>query len=192
MKRQSQFAAPLMADVVAPNVRSRMMSGIRGKNTKPELILRSGLHAKGFRFRLHAKIPGMPDMVFPKWRAIIFANGCFWHGHDCHLFKWPQTRTEFWRLKINGNVARDAANIRKLTEMGWRIGIVWECTLKGKARLDSTLVLKLCSDWLKSNRKSFELVGSNNAPRASFRLLRGSGREAPKRGRSRPRTIAST
>jgi DNA mismatch endonuclease, patch repair protein len=161
-----------MADIVAPEIRSRMMSGIRGRNTKPELILRKGLHVRGFRFRLHAKMPGRPDMVFPKWRAVIFAHGCFWHGHDCHLFKWPKSRAAFWRLKITGNVARDAANIKKLVKAGWRVGIVWECALKGKTRLDSKLVLKLCSDWLKSNKKRFELVGSDNAVGASLRLLR--------------------
>jgi DNA mismatch endonuclease (patch repair protein) len=182
MKERSPSAAWPMADVVTPKIRSRMMAGIRGKNTKPELVLRSGLHAKGFRFRLHAKMPGMPDIVFPKWKAVIFANGCFWHGHDCHLFKWPQSRAEFWREKITGNVARDKANILKLARMGWRVGIVWECSLKGRTRRDSTLVLKLCSDWLKSNRKSFELAGSKNAPRASFRLLRERGRQAPERG----------
>nr|WP_249779344.1 very short patch repair endonuclease [Bradyrhizobium sediminis] len=168
------------------------MSGIRGKNTKPELTLRKGLHAKGFRFRLHAKMPGRPDMVFPKWKAVIFAHGCFWHGHGCHLFKWPTSRAEFWRLKITGNVERDADNIRKLVGMGWRVGIVWECALKGKTRLDSTRALKLCSDWLKSNRKRFELTGSNNAARAAFRLLRVGRRQAPERSRGRSRTITST
>jgi DNA mismatch endonuclease (patch repair protein) len=168
-----------MADVVTPDVRSRMMSGIRGKNTKSELLLRKALHAKGFRFRIHTDLPGKPDIVFPKWRAVIFAHGCFWHGHNCHLFKWPKSRSEFWQSKISGNVARDAANIRKLTEMGWRVGVVWECALKGKTRLDSTRTIELCSGWLKSNRKRLELAGAGNAPRTSFRLLRRGRSQTP-------------
>ncbi|WP_441242755.1 very short patch repair endonuclease [Tardiphaga sp. 768_D3_N2_1] len=148
-----------MADVVSPEVRSRMMSGIRGKNTRPEIILRKALHAEGFRFRIHASLPGKPDMVFPKWKAVLFVHGCFWHGHKCHLFKWPKTRTEFWLAKISGNIARDERNIAALLDNGWRVGIVWECALKGRTRLDSDLVIKRCSTWLKSNKKRFELAG---------------------------------
>jgi DNA mismatch endonuclease (patch repair protein) len=107
-----------------------MMSGIRGKNTKPEIFLRKGLHAEGFRFRIHAPLPGRPDMVFPKWHAVLFVHGCFWHCHNCHLFKWPSSRPEFWRTKISGNLTRDEANITRLLEAGWRVGIVWECALK--------------------------------------------------------------
>ncbi|MBR1256406.1 DNA mismatch endonuclease Vsr [Bradyrhizobium sp. AUGA SZCCT0240] len=149
-----------MADVVSPEVRSRMMSGIRGKNTKPEIFLRKGLHAEGFRFRIHAPLPGKPDMVFPKWNAVLFVHGCFWHGHNCHLFKWPSTRPEFWQAKINGNVRRDEASITRLLEAGWRVGIVWECALKGRTRLDSSRAIESCSKWLKSSRKRFELTGA--------------------------------
>lgn len=149
-----------MADVVSPEVRSRMMSGIRGKNTKPEIFLRKALHAEGFRFRIHASLPGRPDMVFPKWNAVLFVHGCFWHGHDCHLFKWPSSRPEFWRAKIAGNVGRDEASIAKLLEAGWRVGIVWECALKGRTRLDSSRAIASCSKWLKSNKKRFELAGA--------------------------------
>jgi DNA mismatch endonuclease (patch repair protein) len=148
-----------MADVVSPEVRSRMMAGIRGKNTKPEIFLRKALHAEGFRFRIHAALPGKPDMVFPKWGAVIFVNGCFWHGHSCHLFKWPKSRPEFWHAKISGNVARDQANIGKLVESGWRIATVWECALKGRTRLDSSVVIERCSGWLKSKTTRFELAG---------------------------------
>ncbi len=135
------------------------MSGIRGKNTKPELFLRKALHAEGFRFRIHAALPGKPDLVFPKWNAAIFVHGCFWHGHNCHLFKWPKSRPEFWRAKISGNRVRDEASIAKLTATGWRVGIVWECALKGRAQLDSSIAIKRCSIWLRSNRKRFELTG---------------------------------
>jgi DNA mismatch endonuclease (patch repair protein) len=149
-----------MADVVTPEVRSRMMSGIPGKNTKPELFLRRALHAKGFRFRIHAALPGKPDMVFPKWKAAIFVHGCFWHGHNCHLFKWPKSRPEFWHAKISGNRARDEVSIAKLTAMGWRVGIVWECALKGRGRLDSSAAIASCALWIKSSRKHFELSGA--------------------------------
>ena len=91
-----------MPDIVSPEVRSRMMSGIRGRDTKPELVLRRGLHALGFRYRISPKdVPGKPDMVFPRYHAVILAHGCFWHGHDCHLFRWPSSRREFWRAKIS-------------------------------------------------------------------------------------------
>jgi len=150
-----------MADVVSPEVRSRMMSGIRGKNTKPEIILRKGLHKAGFRFRLHTALPGRPDMVFAKRKAVIFVHGCFWHGHGCHLFRWPQSRREFWRTKITGNVTRDRKNIEMLAAQGWRVGTVWECALKGKNRCEPTRVVKHCAAWLKSSRTSFELAGAD-------------------------------
>jgi len=137
-----------------------MMSGIRGKNTKPEIFLRKALHAEGFRFRIHAPLPGRPDMVLPKWNAVLFIHGCFWHRHNCHLFKWPSSRPEFWRAKIAGNVARDEASIAQLLEAGWRVGIVWECALKGRARLDSVRAIESCSRWIRSNRKRFELTGT--------------------------------
>lgn len=103
-----------MADVVDSATRSRMMSGIRGRNTKPEIMIRSLLHHHGFRFRLHVRdLPGKPDIVLPRHHAVIFVHGCFWHGHDCPLFKWPGTRADFWREKIgrnqsNDNLAREA------------------------------------------------------------------------------------
>ena len=150
-----------MADVVRPEIRSRMMSGIRGKNTRPELILRKGLHALGFRYRLHARLPGRPDMVFPQLKAVLFVHGCFWHGHHCHLFKWPKTRDEFWRSKIEGNVARDQRSIAALRADGWRVGVVWECALKGRSRIPLTQVVRRCSSWLTSNRKSLELAGAD-------------------------------
>lgn len=153
------------------------MSGIRGKNTRIELALRSGLHALGFRYRIHANLPGRPDLVFPRLKAVIFVHGCFWHAHNCHLFKWPQSRVDFWQTKISGNAERDYRNEQKLLDAGWRVGVVWECALKGKERIDSTVVIQMCSAWLKSNRKRFEVRG--HAPRASVRLLRGGGRKAP-------------
>lgn len=149
-----------MADVVAPHVRSRMMSGIKGANTKPELVIRKGLHSRGFRYRLHDKtLPGKPDLVFPKYRAVLFANGCFWHRHDCHLFKWPKSREEFWREKITGNVQRDHRNEGALKDSGWRIARVWECALKGKKKRNLDSVLEDCALWLKGTDKELDIRG---------------------------------
>lgn len=149
-----------MPDIVTPEVRSRMMAGIRGKDTKPELILRRGLHAAGFRFRLHDRtLPGKPDIVFPKYNAVLFAHGCFWHGHDCHLFKWPSTRPDFWRTKIYRNREVDKLVSAALREAGWRQGIVWECALKGKTRLPIEDVLTGCASWLQSDVTFFETRG---------------------------------
>jgi DNA mismatch endonuclease, patch repair protein len=136
------------------------MAGIRGKNTSPELVLRSGLHARGFRFRLHRRdIPGAPDLAFPSRRAVLFAHGCFWHQHGCHLFKWPNTRREFWRAKIEGNVKRDEEVARDLGALGWRVGVVWECALKGRIRRSLDEILDECADWLNSDRQSMEITG---------------------------------
>jgi DNA mismatch endonuclease (patch repair protein) len=149
-----------MVDVVAPNVRSRMMSGIRATDTKPERLLRKGLHARGLRFRLHDKrLPGRPDLVLPKWRAALFAHGCFWHGHSCPLFKWPKSRPMFWREKIEGNRTRDAAAVAALRQRGWRVGVVWECALKGPGRLPLAYVLEKCEDWLRSDAAELEIEG---------------------------------
>ncbi|WP_338025930.1 very short patch repair endonuclease [Bradyrhizobium quebecense] len=136
------------------------MAGIRGKNTKPEMIIRRGLHARGFRYRLHDKrLPGRPDLVFPKYHAVVFVHGCFWHGHDCHLFKWPKTRKEFWRTKIDRNRAIDERAIVALKEDDWRCCTIWECSLKGRAAVPIELLLDRCSSWLCSNRRSSELRG---------------------------------
>lgn len=136
------------------------MAGIRGTNTKPEMLLRKGLHARGFRFRLHDRsLPGKPDIVLPRYGAVVFAHGCFWHGHNCHLFKWPSTRPEFWRAKIRGNSATDARSEAELGEAGWRYAIVWECALKGRTRLSLDVVISTCADWLKSDRQRIEIGG---------------------------------
>lgn len=126
-----------------------MMAGIKGKDTKPELIIRRGLHRLGFRYSLHKKsLPGKPDMYFRKYRAAIFVNGCFWHGHDCHLFKLPETRREFWNLKFNHNRARDARVRHELDAMGVRHLTIWECSLKNQKIHKVEAVIKSCADWL--------------------------------------------
>jgi len=145
---------------VDPQTRSKMMSGIRGRNTRPEIIVRKGLHALGFRFRLHSnQLPGKPDIVLPKYRAAIFVNGCFWHGHDCHLFRMPSTRTEFWQNKIVRNVARDREVSLSISRNGWRQLVVWECALKGRTRLDFESVMQRIADWLKGGEPSGEIRG---------------------------------
>ncbi|MDF1607802.1 very short patch repair endonuclease [Hoeflea sp. YIM 152468] len=149
-----------MVDIVTREVRSRMMSGIRGKNTKPEMVVRKALHAAGFRYRLHDKrLPGNPDLVFPKYRAVVFVHGCFWHGHDCHLFRLPSTRSDFWCRKIAGNVERDRKAVQALENTGWRTGIIWECAVKGRTRLPIDTVLKNVEKWLSSVSSRLEVRG---------------------------------
>lgn len=119
-----------MPDIVPRAVRSLMMSGIRGKNTRPEIILRKGIHRAGLRFRLHAKdLPGHPDIVLPKWNAVILVHGCFWHGHKCHLYRLPKTRREFWLKKIRRNRFVDGRAVESLRGQKWRVAVVWECAL---------------------------------------------------------------
>ena len=149
-----------MPDVVDSATRSRMMAGIKSAHTRPEMILRRGLHARGLRFRLHAKtLPGKPDLVFPAHRAVIFAHGCFWHGHDCHLFKWPSTRVDFWRAKIERNREVDARVARQLADLGWRRADVWECALKGRTRLPLEAVLDDCARWARTGAGDLDIRG---------------------------------
>jgi DNA mismatch endonuclease, patch repair protein len=120
-----------MADVHDKKTRSYNMSRIKGKNTKPEMLVRKFLHANGFRYRLHVKdLPGKPDIVLPKYKTVIFVHGCFFHQHNCHLFKWPSTNQEFWKNKISGNVERDKKAIKALKKEGWNIITLWGCDLK--------------------------------------------------------------
>jgi DNA mismatch endonuclease (patch repair protein) len=121
-----------MADVHDKKTRSYNMSQIKGKNTKPEMLVRRFLHANGFRYRLHVKdLPGKPDIVLPKYRTVIFVHGCFWHGHEgCKYYVVPKTKTEWWLNKINGNIAKDVNVMKSLKKEGWKIIILWECDLK--------------------------------------------------------------
>ncbi|WP_234900850.1 very short patch repair endonuclease [Ruegeria lacuscaerulensis] len=136
------------------------MAAIRSSDTKPEMIVRRGLHRLGFRYRLHEKcLPGKPDLVFPKHRAVLFVHGCFWHGHNCHLFKWPRTREEFWKKKIRENRQRDAIRTEALRSAGWRVGIVWECVLRGKYKLNERSVIETVAQWLGGGQTSLELSG---------------------------------
>lgn len=121
-----------MADVHNKEIRSKNMAAIKGKNTKPEMLVRRFLHANGFRYKLHDKsLPGKPDIVLPKYKTVIFVHGCFWHGHEgCKYYVVPKTRTDWWLNKINGNIANDEKAIRALKKEGWRIIVIFECTLK--------------------------------------------------------------
>ena len=146
-----------MTDIVDKATRSRMMAGIRGKDTKPELALRRGLHARGFRYRLHAKkIAGRPDLVLPKYHAVIFVHGCYWHRHKgCRYATTPSTRPEFWQTKFEANVRRDRKVQTQLLETGWRVATVWECALRkpDQERIASGLV----TAWLRGGPDTLEL-----------------------------------
>ena len=128
-----------------------MMAGIRGKDTRPEMVIRQGLHAMGYRFRLHdRRLPGRPDLVFPSRRAVLFIHGCFWHGHDCPLYRLPSTRPDFWRNKIDRNRASDHRARDALLAAGWRVAVVWECALRG-AGTDPGQVAQRLAVWLRGN-----------------------------------------
>jgi len=128
-----------MADVHSKETRSYNMSRIRGKNTKPELLVRKFLFSRGFRYKIHDKnLPGKPDIVLPKYKTIIFIHGCFWHGHEgCRSFVIPKTRSDWWLDKINYNKIKHERSESLLTELGWKVLIIWECGLK-KATVEST------------------------------------------------------
>ena len=143
-----------MADIVDSATRSRMMAGIRAGNTRPERLLRSALHKRGLRFRLHArKLPGKPDLTFPRFKAVVFVHGCFWHRHsDCRYASTPTTRPEFWQAKFATNVERDSRNLAMLLALGWHVAVVWECALRKGVEPVAEAVL----EWL-TNSKSEQL-----------------------------------
>lgn len=148
-----------MVDIVDSATRSRMMAGIRGRNTKPEILIRSLLHRQGFRFRLHVHdMPGKPDIVLPRYHAVIFVHGCFWHGHNCPLFKLPGTRPDFWRQKIERNQTNDSHAKEALLANGWRVGIIWECALRGAGK-NTEGVAQSLAGWLRSDNQLIEVRG---------------------------------
>jgi DNA mismatch endonuclease, patch repair protein len=149
-----------MVDVVSPTDRSRMMAGIRGKDTKPEVIVRRMLFASGYRFRLHRRdLPGAPDIVMPGRKVVVFVHGCFWHMHQgCRFAKMPATRPEFWKAKLEANVERDRRSVEKLQALGWRVLCVWECSTR-----DAQIAVGLqaaMSSWI----ESVEPLGEIGAP----------------------------
>lgn len=128
-----------------------MMANIKARDTKPEIAIRKALHSKGYRYKLHDNsLPGKPDMVFPQYNAVIQIQGCFWHMHDCHLFKWPKTRPDFWRDKITGNKMRDKENLIALQQLGWRVLEIWECAIKGKFKRNIEEIICCSITWLHS------------------------------------------
>jgi len=137
-----------------------MMSGIRSKNTKPEIVIRKALHKEGFRFRIHCRdLPGKPDLVFPKYKAVIFIHGCFWHVHDCSLFKWPSSRREFWKSKLSRNQEKDSESLQKLRDAGWRVLVIWECAFKGVKRLPLEKIVAGAGRFLTGKKKFAEIKG---------------------------------
>ena len=147
-----------MADVHTVEQRSRNMAAIRGKDTKPEIQIRRGLFARGYRYRLHCSdLPGKPDLVLPKYRAAIQVQGCFWHKHDCRYFKWPATRTKFWRQKIEGTVVRDQRALYQLKIDGWRALVIWECALKNASSGEIDGLLDQVEQWLNGQSEYLEL-----------------------------------
>jgi len=138
-----------MTDVHSPAARSRNMAAIRSKDTAPEILLRRALFALGLRYRLHdPRLPGHPDLVFPKYRAAIFIHGCFWHGHNCRFFRWPATRSAFWRKKITHNRQRDKVVHDAMSAAGWRSLIIWECAIRGRGQRALKRTSEAAARWL--------------------------------------------
>lgn len=149
-----------MTDVLTREQRRLNMSRIKAKDTKPEMLLRRGLHALGFRYQLHRRdLAGCPDLVFPRYKAVIFVHGCFWHGHSCHLFKVPETRREFWLEKINGNAKRDGKVLEILRNEGWRVLTVWECAMRGTQQQGLVKVFKEAEAFLNGRRGMLQMPG---------------------------------
>lgn len=146
-----------MIDIVDTQTRSRMMAGIGGKDTKPELVLRRALHTRGLRYRLHGKgLQGKPDLVFPRFKAVIFVHGCFWHRHsECRFTTTPSTRPEFWQAKFAANVVRDHAVRVGLTESDWRIAVIWECALRKQEQVEAAA--DRLGAWLRSGATEVEI-----------------------------------
>lgn len=139
------------------------MSGIRAKDTKPELVIRRELYRSGFRYRLHGKkLPGRPDIVFRSRRAVIFIHGCFWHGHSCHLFKWPSSRPDFWLKKIKRNRENDEVALANLRTMGWRVLTIHECALKGKTRWPLEKLMTEVVSWITHGNGNMQLQGTTD------------------------------
>lgn len=153
-------AGGLMTDVLTSEQRRRNMSRIRGRDTKPEMLVRKGLHALGLRFRLQDRsLPGRPDLIFPKYRTVILVHGCFWHGHDCPMFRLPATRPDFWRTKINANQTRDQRTHAELLALGWRILTIWECALKGTARWQVDMLFDTCVNFIRGTEPTQQIAG---------------------------------
>jgi len=152
-----------MVDSISAKLRSEIMSRIRSANTEPEMHVRKLLHAMGYRFSLHCNyLPGRPDIVLRRWNALIYINGCFWHGHDCQGTRQPKSNRGYWKAKIQANMARDARNQAECRSLGWRVLVVWECVLRGKKRFTNEHLAAEMAAWIERDAK-----------RASIKNLRG-------------------
>ncbi|MCK9189637.1 very short patch repair endonuclease [Acidithiobacillus sp.] len=160
-----------MVDIVNPENRSRMMAGVRGKDTKPEMIVRRALFAEGMRFRLHRRdLPGTPDVVLPSSRVVVFIHGCFWHRHsECRLAKLPTSNAAFWRNKLDVNVERDHRAVEALVSAGWRVLIIWECATRDKS-IAPTLGM-LARKWIEGSMTFGEIPISSPAHLSAFTRL---------------------
>lgn len=137
-----------------------MMSGIRARDTKIEIAIRKALFARGFRYRTDVRtLPGRPDIVLPRWKAVVLIHGCFWHAHDCGLYKIPATRPDFWRNKLEGNRERDRSNEAALLGDGWRVAVVWECALRGRGEAALINVFDQLAAWIRGADQLIELRG---------------------------------
>ncbi len=146
-----------MTDVFTTDARSKFMAGVRTVGTKPERIVARALFAAGFRYRLTVKaLPGKPDLVLPKCHAVILVHGCFWHGHDCRLFKWPKSREAFWRAKIGGNQERDRRQRAELAALGWRVCVVWECATRDPHEVLRAHIARI-TGWLNTDVPELEV-----------------------------------
>ena len=140
--------------------RSKIMASIRSKDTKPEMVIRKLLYTNGYRYRLHYKrLPGSPDLVFPKHGAAIFVNGCFWHGHHCHIFNPKRKLPGNWDQKISNNKKRDQSGLAKLHKFGWRTLVIWECSIEGKEKLPRQELFRTIESWLLYDPMNAEIVG---------------------------------
>lgn len=160
-----------MADVHDTGTRSRNMAAVKGKNTKPEVLLRRSLFARGFRYRIHRNdLPGKPDILLPRFSAAIFVQGCFWHGHrGCTKFQLPVTRRDFWEAKITANQDRDQRNNDALIELGWRVLEVWECAITGTGRRNREELINQVANWIKWGDDSTTIEG-NQVGKPEFRF----------------------
>ena len=147
-------------DTVSPETRSRIMSNVGHKNTGPERLLRSALHRSGLRYRLHVReLPGTPDLVFPRFGAVAFVHGCYWHSHGCYKSTMPKSNRSYWRAKFRANKLRDERNRSELQESGWRVLVVWECSLHRKHALSLDDIVATIVSWLEGTDKYLEISG---------------------------------
>ena len=160
MKFKSSITPETVSHDKAGAIRSTTMSKIKSKGTKPEMAIRKILHHRGYRYRAnYNKLPGRPDIVLPKYRALILVNGCYWHAHSCNLFKIPKTNRTFWLKKFTENVARDEENIVDLISLGWRVAVIWECALrKNSAYPNAEKVVRSIENWLQSEERELEIT----------------------------------